>query len=141
MTVLFDTNVLLDALTARKPFCGSSQELLELSERNEIEGVISAISFNNIYYIVRKARSESVARDCLKKLRAIVKAIAVDEKLLNQALDSRIGDFEDAIQYFCSIRARASYLITRNPDDFPRSPEITIVTPEIFLSSWDRSKG
>ena len=121
---------------AREPFAEASQQLLELSERNEISAVVSAISFNNIYYIVRKNRSALMARDCIKQLRSIVGIVEVDAKILNQALDSDIKDFEDAIQYFSSIRSGSSHLITRNPADFPSTESVTIATPEVFLSFW-----
>ncbi len=134
MIVLLDTNILLDVLANRYPYVVASKRLWELSELNKIQGVISAISFNNIYYILRKAKGSAVARDCLRKLRSIFRPIAVDEKLLSQAIDSPIEDFEDAIQYFSAFRAGAAYLVTRNPDDFPKASALPILTAEMFAS-------
>ncbi|HEY3128336.1 MAG TPA: PIN domain-containing protein [Acidobacteriota bacterium] len=134
MIVLLDTNILLDVLANRQPYVAASRKLWELSELSKIEGVISAISFNNIFYIVRKAAGNIVARECLRKLRAIFRPIEVDERILNQAIDSPIEDFEDAIQYFTAFRAGASYLVTRNPGDFPKQSPIPVLTAEMFIS-------
>lgn len=138
MILFLDTNVLLDVLADRSPFVNSSKRLWELSEFNEVKGMISAVSFNNIYYIVRKASSASTATECLKRLRSIFNIVEVDDKIITQAIDSKMNNFEDSIQYFCSLRCKASHLITRNPADFPRTQALYIVTPEVFLLSWDK---
>jgi len=141
VTVSFDTNILLDVLANRTPFVDVSQKLWELSELNEIHGVISILSFNNIFYIVRKASNEIVARECLRKLRDVFQPIEIDSKILHQAMDSQIKNFEDAIQYFSSIRAKASHLVTRNPVDYPSDPILPVVSPEIFLNIWNSQFG
>ncbi len=130
---LIDTNVLLDVIANREPHVSASKKIWELSEVNEIEGVISAISFNNIYYIVRKIGGRELAHKALENLRGIFSTATVDEKIMNQAIDSEIADFEDAIQYYCGIRYGCRFLITRNPLDFPKKSSLQIVTPELFL--------
>ncbi len=137
MILFLDTNVLLDVLANRQPFVTSSKQLWELSESNDIKGMISAITFNNVYYIVRKASSPVTASECLRKLRSIFGVVEVDDKIIHQALDSTMSDFEDAIQYFCSLRCKATHLVTRNPGDFPTTKAVLVVTPEVFLSSWN----
>lgn len=42
MRVLFDTNILLDALLAREPFVANAAFLLDAVESGRIEGFISA---------------------------------------------------------------------------------------------------
>ena len=69
MIALVDTNVLLDVLTRREPHYRASVYVWTLAERGEITAFISAISFNNIYYIVRKAESKTKAEKVLKLLR------------------------------------------------------------------------
>lgn len=134
-TIFVDTNILLDVLADRKPFVTTSRIIWELSEANRIQACVSAISFNNIYYILKKAGGVKIAKKALENLRGIFTAILVDEKILNQAIDSEQDDFEDAIQYFCAMRIGARWLVTRNPNDFPHSEKLKIVTPEIFLSA------
>ena len=135
MKVLVDTNVLLDVLAHREPFYRASAQIWSLAERGEIDAYISAISFNNVYYIVRKAADKTKADRSLRLMRDVFDSVAPDNKVINQAIDSDFDDFEDAIQYHCAIRAKALYLITRNPADFPRS-SLTIVTPAEFLALW-----
>jgi predicted nucleic acid-binding protein len=68
--LLLDTNVLLDVLAARKPFYETTARIWSLAEHEDVEAFVSAISFNNVYYIVRKAgREERDARlnGCLEQ--------------------------------------------------------------------------
>ena len=101
----------------------------------KLRRLFSAISFNNIYYIVRKAESKTKAEKVLKLLRGTFDSVAPDAKIINQAIDSACDDFEDAIQFHSAIRAGAHVLITRNPHDFPQLG-VSIATPEEFLKIW-----
>ena len=137
MNIFVDTNVLLDVLGRREPFYAAAAEVWSMAERGEVSGYVSAISFNNIYYIVRKAESKSKANKALVMLRDIFRVVAPDTQIINQAIDATIDDFEDAIQFHSAIRAKAAHLLTRNPDDFPKS-NLSILTPEEFLAATAR---
>ena len=65
MKILLDTNVIVDVAVARQPYFEASQQILLLVEQKQVEGYISASSFSDIYYIVRKARGKDWALDFL----------------------------------------------------------------------------
>ena len=134
MNLFIDTNVLLDVLDNRKPFYDGSAAIWTLAEKARINGYISAISFNNIYYISRKQRSASAIKKTLTLLRDIFRVVALDEQILNQAIDSSFKDFEDAIQYFSAVRVDADYIVSRNLNHYKKS-DITVLTPTEFLTS------
>jgi len=100
------------------------------------EGIVSAISFNNAFYIVRRERNTDVARRALILMRDVFGSVAPDQQILNQAIDSDIPDFEDAIQFFSAQRAGADYLLTRNALDFPKT-RLPILAPDEFLMLLD----
>jgi len=135
MIVLVDTNILLDVLARREPHYQHSAQVWTLAERGKITAYISAISFNNIYYILRKIGGKTTANQALKLLRDVFESVPPDTKIINQAIDSNCDDFEDAIQFHSAIRVNAQVLVTRNPNDFPTS-SITIATPDEFLKLW-----
>ena len=138
MVVLVDTNVLLDVLARREPHYRASAQVWTLAERGEIRAFVSAISYNNVYYIIRRAESKEAARRAMLSLRDVFDSVAPDAKIINQAIDSDCDDFEDAIQFHSAVRVGAQVLITRNPKDFPPSA-MAIATPEEFLAM--RSNG
>lgn len=132
MDVLIDTNILLDVLIKRQPFYGDSARVWTLAEQGRIRGHIAAISFNNVYYIVRKLAGRKAAEQSVGLLRDVFLPVAMDAQLLNQAIDGSFTDFEDAIQYHSAVRADARCIITRNPGHFPES-SVAAITPDEFL--------
>jgi predicted nucleic acid-binding protein len=138
MRIFVDTNLLLDVLARREPFYPAAARVWTMAETGACEALISAISFNNIYYIVRKARDAGAARRALVLLRDVFASVAPDQRILNQAIDSDIPDFEDAVQLYSALHARADYLLTRNVGDFPAGI-LPILAPDEFLSLLDYS--
>jgi predicted nucleic acid-binding protein len=136
MKVFVDTNVLLDVLAKRKPFFDDSATIWTMAERGEIQGLVSAISFTNLFYIVRKLRDHKTALRTMAQLRDTFTPIACDTQVLNQAIDAGFKDFEDAVQYFSASRAGAACIVSRNPDHFPRS-EPPVLGPAEFLAAYE----
>lgn len=134
MRVHVDTNVLLDVLAEREPFWRSSAQVWSLAESGRLEAFVSAISYNNCFYIVRKYAGQARAYETLRILRDVFRPVPLTEQVLNQAMDAGFADFEDAIQYFSALHARAEILVTRNPDDFPK-PALAVLSPTEFLAA------
>jgi len=132
--VFLDTNILLDVIAQREPFFGPAARIWTLAEQNSIDAYVSAISFNNLYYIVRKIEGHAKAIKALRMVRDIFTSVAPDQKILDQAMDSGLRDFEDAIQYFSANHAHVNFLITRNPGDFPTSL-LPILTAREFVAT------
>jgi predicted nucleic acid-binding protein len=139
MRVFVDTNVLLDVLARREPFYEAAARVWSLAECGELEAFVSAISFNNVYYIVRKAANAPKAGKALRLIRDVFRVVAPDAQILNQAIDAGLSDFEDAVQFHSAIRAQATHLLTRDPDGFPKSG-LSILTPAEFLAVWQASR-
>ena len=135
MKVFLDTNLLLDVLAQRLPFYKASAQIWSLAESNQLEAFISAISFNNVYYVVRKREGKRKARNSISLLRDVFSIAPVDTRIIHQAIDSVMDDFEDAIQFYSAARIQASRLITRDPGHFPKDT-VPIVSPEEFLAVW-----
>lgn len=133
MKVFIDTNILLDVLARREPFFADAARIWTMAEQGSLQAYVSAFSFNNIYYVVRKAEGWAAADKALRLLRDVFVPVAPDRQILDQALDSGLKDFEDAVQYYSASRVRAAYLLTRNPDDFPAAP-LPVLSPREFLA-------
>jgi len=134
MKVFVDTNVLLDVLARREPFYADAARIWSLAERAKIVGLVSAISFNNICYVVRKASGREPAEKALLLIRDVFTPVPLSVQILNQAMDAGFDDFEDAIQFHSAIHAEAACLITRDGDRFP-DRGFPVVLPGVFLAS------
>jgi len=134
MKVFCDTNVLVDVLAKRQPFYPDSSQIWTLAEGGDIRGLISVISFTNVFYVVRRLRDRRAAHKAVLLLRDTFVPVALDEQILNQAIDSDFKDLEDAVQFFSALRSNADCFVTRNPRDFPAA-EVPVQTPTEFLAA------
>lgn len=134
MNVFIDTNVLIDVLAKREPFYADSVRVWTLAEQGRIKGLISAISFNNIYYVIRRLRTRQTANRTMVLLRDTFTPISLDKQILDQAIDSGLDDLEDAIQYFSAVRAEADCIVSRDNSAFPQS-DLPVLTPAELLAT------
>lgn len=132
MVVLIDTNVLLDVLLARQPYCDEGIIVLKLVESGAIKGWIAANSVDNIYYISRRQLSAVQTRQLLRDLLQIVHVASPAKKDLLWAINSDMADLEDAVQAACAVKAGAKAIITRNEKDYVNSP-VKPISPTAFL--------
>jgi len=139
MKVFVDTNVLLDVLGERKAFYPEAMRVWTMAESGRIDAYVAAISFSNCYYIVRRYAGRSAAERAVRLLRDVFKPVDFTAQVLNQAIDSGLSDFEDAVQLHSAVHAGVQCIITRNPDHFPRSP-LTVMSPAEFLASQSRAE-
>lgn len=131
--VFADTDIILDVLARRTPFYQSAAQLFSLAERGEVKIHVSALSFANLHYILRKNLPAHKAIETLKNLRKLVAVLPLDDNIIAKALESGFRDFEDAIQYNTALSKGLAYLITRNVRDYPK-PSLTVCTAEEFLA-------
>ncbi len=130
INLFLDTNVVIDFLTDRKPFSQQAGKLFDYSEKDEVKLYLSAVSFSNIYYIVKKVSSHKEAIRILNRLDEMSEIIDTTSSSIKNALDSEFKDFEDAIQYFSAkLNSNINGIVTRNGGDFKHS-SISILTPE-----------
>jgi predicted nucleic acid-binding protein len=133
--IFLDTNVLIDVLVQRGEFFDDAADIWSLSEQGRMTGIIAAVSMTNIYYIVRKLSDHKTAMKAMVQLRDVFAIAASDGQILSQAIDAKIADFEDAVQYFTAVHAGVAAIVTRDPRHFPRGA-IPVVTPREFLVTW-----
>ncbi len=134
MKVLIDTNILLDVLTRREPHYQSAAQTWTLVKEGLVQGHISAISVNNLYYIIKKLTEQSIAEVFVDEVLGDFDVVPLTKDILRQARTKKGRDYEDLIQYFSAIHSGCEYIITRNKKDFPQIG-IKIVSPKDFLKA------
>ena len=135
MRVLVDTNVVLDVLLARQPFVAAASELFGLVEHSQIEGLLCATTITTIDYLLIQSIPRSAAHQALRKLLALFEIASVNRAVLEEALKSKVTDFEDAVLDQAGRLAGAEVVVTRNQRDF-RHSSLRILGPDEFLSSF-----
>ncbi len=132
--IFLDTNVLIDFFADRKPFSIEAAKLFNYSIKKKITIYISAVSYNNMYYILRQSNSHSETIKMLSELNEWTDVIDVSKDIINKSLKSDFKDFEDAIQYHCAKSVtKINSIVTRNTKDYKTS-SLPILTPKEVLS-------
>jgi len=130
--ILIDSDVCLDSFTVRYPFNVEADKLLLMVEDSLVQGIVSAESFSNMHYVLRKFSSSQTSFELLNQLKMIVSIGIVDSEVVTQALQSGWNDLEDAIQYYCAVKESCDAIITRNTKDYTLS-EIPVYNPSDWL--------
>jgi predicted nucleic acid-binding protein len=134
--ILIDSDVILDFFLDREPFADYSERIFEKLATGRVQGYVTTAALLNIYYIARKTLGHVDALDCMRQLLATegLDIFAVEKRHIQNALDSSMSDFEDAVQAAIAEIAEIDCIVTRNLRDF-RSSSIPAVLPEKFLTN------
>ena len=136
MKVFFDTNVLIDVAVRTDEYPHSIKVVNEVMERSGDSPWVSAISLNNIEYIVSKLGQRQKAYQLLQFISDRFSIIPFRKSVFVKALNIGGSDFEDAIQMASAEELGMDYIVTRNTDHFRKS-KIPAVTPSEFLEKWN----
>jgi predicted nucleic acid-binding protein len=132
--IFLDTNVLIDFLADRKPFSLEAAKIFNYSFKKKVTIYVAAVSYNNIYYILRQSCTHSETIKILNELQEWTEAIDVSKDVIRKALKSEFKDFEDAIQYNCAKTLnKIDCIVTRDTKDFKTS-SIPTMTPKEALT-------
>lgn len=127
--IFMDTNVVIDFLANRQPFSADAAILFNLAVESKVTIFISAVSYNNIYYILRKSLSNATTIRLMEGLADITKIADVTDAVIRQSLQTEFKDYEDAIQYHCALTIpEIDFIVTRNTKDFKKS-RLPVLTP------------
>ena len=130
---MIDTNIILDVLLEREPFYENAKAVLDMCERKEIHGFISASTATDIFYLLRKALgSNDDAYKALGHILNIVKVLTVTNDDVNNAFLQRAKDFEDCLLATCAKSNKCDGIVTRNQKDFLPFG-IKLFTPEAIV--------
>jgi len=132
--LFLDTNIIIDFLANRRPFSDDAAKLLSLAMAGEARLFISAVSYNNIYYILRQFNSNSEVLKLLNQLSGYADIVDVTQAVIKKSLKTSLfADFEDAIQYYSALSIRAlTCIVTRNTRDFRKS-EVPVMSSKEAL--------
>jgi len=71
MKLLIDGNILLDVLQRRTPYFKDSVGIWKICETKQVEGYVSALTFANLVYVMRKELDAEKINEVLKQLSLI----------------------------------------------------------------------
>lgn len=130
-----DTNIVIDFLANRQPFAVDAARLFDLAVNGKIRIFIAAVSYNNIYYILRQSMPGNATLRLLEELADMTEITDVTALVIRQSLKTDFKDYEDAIQYHSALSVPdLDFIVTRNTKDFKKS-KLAVLTPTEALAS------
>lgn len=132
MKLLIDANILLDVLQNREPHVRASSVIWKLCETEQATGYVSALTFANLIYVMRRELAPEMVNDVLRKLVLIFDFVDFTASDLARAAELNWADFEDAVQSVTAERVHADYIVTRNVRDFSKSKVFALTPAELL---------
>jgi predicted nucleic acid-binding protein len=121
--------VVIDFLADRQPFSLHAARLFDLAVDGKVRIYISAVSYNNIYYILRQSLTSNATLKLLEELAEMTEIADVTRAIIKQSLKTDFKDYEDAIQYYCALSIPGiDFIVTRDTKDFKKST-LPVLTP------------
>ncbi|AFZ30343.1 PilT protein domain protein [Gloeocapsa sp. PCC 7428] len=115
MRILIDTNIILDYLLQREPFCQKADLLFQAIASGQIVGYVTVTTLTDIFYIARRhTGSIEQARQAISETLTAMVICPVNRAVLESAFASDLTDFEDAIQLACAVTQELDALTTRD---------------------------
>lgn len=131
MKALIDTNVLMDTIQRRQPFCDASDTVMDLIADEKIEGYVSVQSLKDVFYFCSKYKKEKDAFETVEKLSFVLNVIDMNGNDSRAVLMSGMNDYEDGLIAFSALRNGIRTIITRNVKDYNMTDMIVIDPKDI----------
>lgn len=132
MTVLLDTNVVLDVLLGRAPFDADAAHLLQAAHDGAVRAYIAAHAVTTVAYIVEQRRDRATAVLAITDLLGLCEVAPLSAVDFQRALALNLADFEDAVVASAAVAADVELVVTRNGSDFVGAPVTTRTAGEVL---------
>ena len=135
MKILLDTNIILDLLLEREPFCFDAKEIFLMIENNKLDGFLCATTITTIYYLISKNLNKSKAGEITNKLLELFNITDVNKNILYEAIKNNGKDYEDSVIYTSAEYFGIDLILTRDKKGFKQS-NIKVLKPNEFLEKY-----
>jgi predicted nucleic acid-binding protein len=132
MTVLVDTDVLLDLILDREPHAAAAAAVIDRVQTGAEPGYVAWHTVANLYYLIRPGNGHQQAVQFIGELADVFGVAPTTSAHLKMALDLPLKDFEDALQVGAALSCAADVIVTRNTRDFRGSP-VPALRPADYL--------
>ena len=110
--ILLDTNILLDYLINEREGNHAAQRIMELTVEEKLESYVSPVSLLNIFYILRKQRTDRERKEIIESFLEILNIVELDLDTMQLGLYAPIADYEDGVQYISAKKVNVDFIIT-----------------------------
>jgi len=132
--VLLDSNIVVDFLLLRPGFADNAEEIFRQIKAGAFVGCISSSAITDVYYIIETKTPSGYAWEMMEYLYRALRILPVIRETVRDALDSKMDDFEDAVQAAAAKNCGIDTIVTRDKAGFANS-DLRVFSPEEFLAT------
>lgn len=137
MKVFLDANILVAVLCKEYPLYPNAAKLLSLADNRKFTLYTSAVCLAIAFYFAEKKHGSASAKKRMALLAKHIKIASCGEKeVMAAAINKKINDFEDGLEYYAALHAHCTVIVTEDRDDFYFSDKIEILTAFDFLRKY-----
>ena len=141
ISILIDTNIVLDYILVRQPEFSNSTRVLLACQNDDVKGYLAFHSLSTIWYVARKNYNAQKRREILLEITDFLTVTGASHNSVIDAIKNEdFHDFEDCLQEKCALEINADYIVTNNIKDFAAST-ISAVIPADMLKILVKNNG
>ena len=133
--LLFDTNVLLDAMVAGRPQSKEAWAVLDRCNGGGDMGLATCGSLKDVYYILSRGGKKAEARETVEKLRELLVIAPMGAEECELSLGCGEPDFEDGLVRACAELNDVDVILTRDANAYKRS-KVRAMTCAEYLETF-----
>jgi len=138
MRFLVDTNVIIDIAQRRRPWAKDCAAFVRIAGKSQRDQLFTAWhSVSNVAYILSKGAKKKFSLNAITMISKFSDVPPGTNAQIDRALELDFTDFEDALQVAVAELAQVDFIVTRNQDDFKKSP-IPVLSPEEALEMIEK---
>ncbi|HJG36660.1 type II toxin-antitoxin system VapC family toxin [Enorma phocaeensis] len=130
--LLFDTNVLLDALIEGRPESAEAWEVLKRCNGGGDMGLVTSGSLKDAYYVLGHGGREAAAREAVGLLMGLLVIAPIGAEECELSMRSGEPDFEDGLVRACAELNDVDFILTRDERAF-RTSRVRALTCREYL--------
>ena len=131
-TLLFDTNVLLDAIVEGRPESHEAWDVLCRCNGGGDLGMVTSGSLKDAYYVLCRYGKEAEARQAVKTLMELLVIAPMGVEECELSIHSNEPDFEDGLVRACAELNNVDFILTRDATAY-RASKVRAMTCSEYL--------
>jgi predicted nucleic acid-binding protein len=128
MNLLLDTNVLIDYVGRREPFCKDATSIIAAGYFGDVKLWMAAQSATDVFYVLSKYANSADIQRLLARLYEVVTPVSLTCADLTRATQLLWPDYEDCLISLAANNCQADYIVTRDLRGFDRSC-VPVISP------------
>ena len=130
---LIDLNIILDMINKREDHA-SAVAVFDRCVKKLDRGYVCAHEITTLaYFLGKEKQTRNKQSTIIRSLLRTLQAIPTTATILTAALDSPIGDYEDAVVEVSGLQAEVDLIITRDLGDYSQS-RVPVLTAADYLA-------